>query len=198
MHKHKAFARWPIEHPIIPVGNSNVDPPSPLESPSDEGSEDARIQPIILDYPVPECAFTWAAGPDEPPPLADTSTENTDDEGADNSISAPPTVFDTGANTHIVSSMGAFSGTVTEGNCSTGGNERAALEVASAAAYKAGGMVVTTDNACLGFNAITRPASARHVAPIYHVRRQPQFKALLSATLLKATFDPKAPWPKGN
>jgi hypothetical protein len=198
MHKHKSYARWPLEQPIIHVDNSN-DPgsPSPLESPSDEGPEDAQIQPIILDYPAPEGAFTWAAGPDEPPPLADTSTENTDDEGADDSTSAPPTVYDTGANTHVVTSMGAFSGTVAEGNCSTGGSERAALEVASTAAYRAGGMVVTTDNACLGFNAVTRPARARHVAPIYHTRPQPQFRALLSARLLKAVYDPKA-GPKGD
>jgi hypothetical protein len=154
MHKHKAYARWPIEHPIIPTGDSYVDPPSPLESASDE-----------------------------PPPLTDTSTENTDDEGADNRNScqdhhagcverrrcnkfhSPPgrvasnlpgrpyvmlgrlhvplTVFDTGATTHIVSSMGALS---------TGGNERAALELASAAATTAGVTVVTTDNACLGSN----------------------------------------------
>jgi hypothetical protein len=118
--------------------------------------------------------------PDEPPPLVDTSTENTDDEGADDRTSAPTTVYDTGATTHVVTSMGAFSGAVAEGNCSTGGSERAALEVA----YRAGGIVVTTDNACLGFNAVTRPAHWRY--HVYHPRPRPQFRALVTA------YDPEA------
>jgi hypothetical protein len=181
MHKHKAF--------IIPTSDSYVDPPLNLESASDE-----------------------------PPPLSDTSTESTDDEGAGNRNSCqdhhdgcvdrrrcnkyhcppgrvasnlpgrpyamldrlhvPLTVFDTGATTPIVSSMGALS---------TGGNEHAALEVASAAAITAGVVAVTTDNACFGSNVIDRPAVAP--APLYHER--PDFKALLTAKLVKATYVPK-------
>jgi hypothetical protein len=160
MHKHKAYARWPIEHPIIPTSDSFVDPPSPLESASDE-----------------------------PPPLEDTSTENTDDEGADDRTSAPTTVYDTGATAHVVPSMGASSGAVAEGNFSAGGNERTALahnlfhfapgRVATNLPGRPHGLLVTTDNACLGFNSVTRPAHWRY--HVYHPRPAPQFRALVTA-----------------